>query len=187
MRSCRTAGDKGCVLLRMEINHKGITYDELSSSYKERTIIDVRNRNEIEACGQIPGSHCIPVTEIKLACDLDPESFKTRYGFEKPACEDDLVVCCKSGIRSKAACDLLQSKGYKRHRIYRGSFSEWEEKGGEVVKPGQPYEYNFDDSSDEEESFSGPAAENPSNLISDTSPPAPDASLQARNDYNKSL
>lgn len=56
------------------------------------------------------------VTEIKLACDLNPESFKARYGFEKPACEDDLVVCCKSGIRSKAACDLLQSKGYKRHR-----------------------------------------------------------------------
>lgn len=37
-----------------------ITYDELSSSYKEMTIIDVRNRNEIQTCGQIPGSHCIP-------------------------------------------------------------------------------------------------------------------------------
>ncbi|XP_045137892.1 uncharacterized protein LOC123520074 isoform X2 [Portunus trituberculatus] len=155
MRSCRTAGDKGCVLLRMEINHKGITYDELSSSYKERTIIDVRNRNEIEACGQIPGSHCIPGTA------------------ETPQpCHTDMIDETNLSLTAM---------------IYRGSFSEWEEKGGEVVKPGQPYEYNFDDSSDEEESFSGPAAENPSNLISDTSPPAPDASLQARNDYNKSL
>lgn len=73
------------------------------------------------------------------------------------------------------------------YRIYRGSFSEWEEKGGEVLKPGQPYEYNFDDSSDEEDSPSGSTTEDPSNLISDTSPPSHDASLQARNDYNKSL
>lgn len=56
------------------------------------------------------------VTEIKLACDMDKESFKSRYGFEKPDCEDDLVVCCKSGVRSKTACDLLQAKGFKRHR-----------------------------------------------------------------------
>ncbi|KAG0718676.1 Thiosulfate sulfurtransferase/rhodanese-like domain-containing protein 3 [Chionoecetes opilio] len=147
--SCKKASWK-CTEL-CSCKYTSITFEELSSSYKEKTIIDVRNRNEIEACGQIPGAHCIPVTEIKLACDLDKESFKSRYGFEKPDCEDALVVCCKTGVRSKAACDLLQCKGYKRHRLYSGSFSEWEEKGGEVLRPGQPHECMLDDSSDEEE------------------------------------
>lgn len=170
----------------MECSHKDITYEELSSSYKEMTIIDVRNRNEIEACGQIPGAHCIPVTEIKFACDLDKENFKARYGFEKPECEDDLVVCCKSGIRSKTACDLLQSKGFKRHRIYRGSFSEWEEKGGEVLRPGQPHDYDFEDSSDDEDCPSSQAEGKPSSCNCENSS-SHCSSVQAGGDSNKSL
>lgn len=171
----------------MECNQKAdISYDELSSSFKEVTIIDVRNRNEIQACGQIPGSHCIPVTEIKLACDLDKEAFKARYGFEKPECEDDLVVCCKSGVRSKVACDLLQSKGYKRHRIYRGSFSEWEEKGGEVLKPGQPHEFEFEDSSDDE-AQSYCTTGSPCALKGGSASPSHNTPLQAPRQSNKSL
>ncbi|XP_064109264.1 rhodanese domain-containing protein CG4456-like isoform X1 [Macrobrachium nipponense] len=129
----------------MSAKHKEITYDELSKSLPNVTVIDVRNRNEMEQCGQIPGSHCIPVTEIKLACSLDPDSFRARFGFPKPNFEDDVVVCCRTGVRSKTACDLLEAKGYKRHRLYSGSFSEWEEKGGNVVKPGQPYYFDSDD------------------------------------------
>ncbi|KAK7056578.1 Thiosulfate sulfurtransferase rdl2, mitochondrial [Halocaridina rubra] len=99
-------------------------------------------------CGQIPGSHCIPVTEIKFACGLSPESFQARYGFPKPESNDALVVCCKTGVRSKTACDLLEAKGYNRHRIYRGSFTDWEEKGGDVIKPGQPYFCDCEDEDD---------------------------------------
>lgn len=50
-----------------------ITYDELSSSFKEVTIIDVRNRNEIQACGQIPGSHCIPGETEATEGDKEPQ------------------------------------------------------------------------------------------------------------------
>ncbi|XP_042204607.1 rhodanese domain-containing protein CG4456-like [Homarus americanus] len=135
----------------MECPHKEITYDELSSHLDDVTVIDVRNRNELQADGQIPGSHCIPVTEIKYACGLDETTFKARYGFDKPGPDESLVVCCKTGVRSKTACDLLQAKGFKRHRIYRGSFSEWEEKGGDTVKPGQPHEIEFSDSEEEEQ------------------------------------
>lgn len=132
-----------------ETQHAEITYDELSSSLDRVTVIDVRNRNELQEAGQIPGSHCIPVTEIKYACGLNQESFKARYGFDKPNTEEPLVVCCRTGVRSKTACDILQAKGFKRHRIYRGSFSEWEEKGGDTIKPGQPHEYHFSDSDDD--------------------------------------
>lgn len=132
----------------MNRGHSEITYDELSTKLKDVTVIDVRNRIEMEQNGQIPGSHCIPVTEIKYACTMDENAFKNRYGFEKPGPDDPLVVCCKTGVRSKTACDLLQANGFKRHRIYRGSFSEWEEKGGEVIKPGQPIFYDSDDDDD---------------------------------------
>lgn len=37
-----------------------ITYDELCKNFNDVTVIDVRNRNEMQSCGQIPGSHCIP-------------------------------------------------------------------------------------------------------------------------------
>ncbi|KAK3869349.1 hypothetical protein Pcinc_025333 [Petrolisthes cinctipes] len=131
-----------------------ITFDELATHLDNVTVIDVRNRNELEVCGQIPGSHCIPVTEIKYACDMEGDKFRERYGFDKPSPDDALVVCCRTGVRSKTACDLLQAKGFKRHRIYRGSFSEWEEKGGEVLKPGHPYEYDFeDDDNDDDDEY----------------------------------
>ncbi|XP_045601742.1 rhodanese domain-containing protein CG4456 [Procambarus clarkii] len=134
--------------------HREISYDELAGNLGRVTVIDVRNRVELQQAGQIPGSHCIPVTEIKYACGLDEETFKSRYGFEKPGTQEPLVVCCRTGVRSKTACDILQAKGFKSHRIYRGSFSEWEEKGGDTIKPGQPYEYEFSDSDDDEESNS---------------------------------
>ncbi|XP_068201948.1 rhodanese domain-containing protein CG4456-like [Palaemon carinicauda] len=133
----------------MTAKPKEITYDELSKSLPNVTVIDVRNRVELEQSGQIPGSHCIPVTEIKLACSLDPDSFRARFGFPKPNFEDEVVVCCRTGVRSKTACDLLGAKGYKRHRLYSGSFSEWEEKGGDVVKPGQPHYFEDEDEEDQ--------------------------------------
>ncbi|XP_071547569.1 rhodanese domain-containing protein CG4456-like isoform X2 [Panulirus ornatus] len=136
----------------MDNKHKEITYDELATNLNDVTVIDVRNRNEMAAFGQIPGSHCIPVTEIKYACGMDCETFKARYGFDKPSTDDPVVVCCRTGVRSKTACDILKAKGFKRHRIYRGSFSEWEEKGGDVIKPGQPHEYEFEESDDEDSS-----------------------------------
>lgn len=71
-------------------------------------------------------------------------------------------------------------------RIYRGSFSEWEEKGGEVLKPGQPYEFEFEDSSDDEVQSSCPAG-SPCALKKESASPSCNTPLQAPRQSNKSL
>ena len=61
-------------------------------------IVDVREPNEYQI-NRIPGSQLIPLGEIpRRYAELDPES--------------ELVMHCKSGIRSAKAADFLRSVGF---------------------------------------------------------------------------
>lgn len=42
-------------------------------------LIDVRNRTELNDVGQIPGSVCLPLHEVRLAFQLSPEEFEVSY------------------------------------------------------------------------------------------------------------
>ena len=60
------------------------------------TLIDVRNKDEIEEEGKIPGSFSVPLSEIREAFDLRSDVFSEKYGFDLPSrIGNNLVLSCK--------------------------------------------------------------------------------------------
>jgi len=83
-------------------------------------IVDVREPNEYQI-NRIPGSTLIPLGDVpKRYNELDPD--------------EELVVQCKSGVRSAKAADFLRSVGFKRVLNLKGGIQEWVDK----VDPSQP-------------------------------------------------
>src|SRR5205807_2408368 len=74
-------------------------------------IIDVRNPEEWEIA-RIPGATLLPLPELEA-----------RMGELSP--EDDLVLHCKSGIRSAKALKLLQEQGFKHLKNMTGGILAW--------------------------------------------------------------
>ena len=84
------------------------------------TIVDVREPNELQI-NRIPGSLHIPLGDIpKRYNELDPEA--------------ELVMQCKSGVRSGKAADFLRSVGFKHVLNLKGGILDWIDK----VDPTQP-------------------------------------------------
>jgi len=83
-------------------------------------LVDVREPNEYQI-NRIPGSELIPLGDIPK-----------RYGELNP--EDELVMQCKSGVRSGKAADFLRSVGFKRVLNLKGGILDWIDK----VDPSQP-------------------------------------------------
>src|SRR5881394_461216 len=83
-------------------------------------IVDVREPNEYQN-NRIPGSVHIPLGDIpKRYNELDPDA--------------ELVMQCKSGVRSAKAADFLRSVGFKRVLNLKGGILDWIDK----VDPSQP-------------------------------------------------
>jgi adenylyltransferase/sulfurtransferase len=84
------------------------------------TIVDVREPNELQI-NRIPGSLHIPLGDIpKRYNELDPDA--------------ELVMQCKSGVRSGKAADFLRSVGFKHVLNLKGGILDWIDK----VDPSQP-------------------------------------------------
>jgi adenylyltransferase/sulfurtransferase len=84
------------------------------------TIVDVREPHEYQI-NRIPGSVLIPLGDIpKRVNELDPEA--------------ELVMQCKSGVRSGKAADFLRSQGYTRVLNLKGGILAWIDQ----VDPSQP-------------------------------------------------
>ena len=97
-------------------------------------LIDVRNKDEL-IHGMIPTAKNIPLPELQQAFQLDVESFKEKYGFEKMKPEDNLIFYCRSGSRSQQAVFLALYLGYQA-RNYKGSIWEWSETDPQVHRYG---------------------------------------------------
>jgi adenylyltransferase/sulfurtransferase len=83
-------------------------------------IVDVREPNEYQI-NRIPGSELIPLGDVpKRVGELNPS--------------DEIVVHCKSGVRSAKAADFLRSVGFKRVLNLKGGILDWIDK----VDPSQP-------------------------------------------------
>jgi adenylyltransferase/sulfurtransferase len=77
-------------------------------------LIDVREPHEYKICN-IPGAKLIPLGEFpKHVGEFDPES--------------DIVIHCKSGMRSAKACGILRQAGFKRVRNMVGGILAWSDK-----------------------------------------------------------
>jgi adenylyltransferase/sulfurtransferase len=83
-------------------------------------VLDVREPNEYHICN-IPGATLIPLGELpQRAGELDGSW--------------DIVVHCKSGVRSAKAANFLRQSGFKRVRNLKGGILDWIDK----VDPSQP-------------------------------------------------
>src|ERR1035438_9808239 len=77
-------------------------------------LIDVREPHEYQICN-IPAARLIPLGEVgKRLGELDPEA--------------DIVIHCKSGIRSARACGILKAAGFKHVRNMKGGILAWSDR-----------------------------------------------------------
>ncbi|MBZ5585373.1 MAG: molybdopterin-synthase adenylyltransferase MoeB [Acidobacteriia bacterium] len=78
------------------------------------TLIDVREPHEYKIAS-IPGARLVPLGE-----------FPRRVGEFDP--ERDIVIHCKSGMRSAKACGILRNAGFKRVRNMKGGILAWSDR-----------------------------------------------------------
>ena len=83
-------------------------------------VLDVREEQEYQIC-RIPGSTLIPLGDL-------PTRLHELEG------RDDLVVHCKSGVRSAKAVKLLREAGFKKAKNLRGGILRWID----VIDPSLP-------------------------------------------------
>ena len=77
-------------------------------------LIDVREPHEYKIAN-IPGSRLIPLGEFpKHVQELDPEA--------------DIVIHCKSGMRSAKACGILRQAGFPHVRNVVGGILAWSDR-----------------------------------------------------------
>jgi adenylyltransferase/sulfurtransferase len=77
-------------------------------------LIDVREPHEYQICS-IPGSKLIPLGEVPKRLDE----------LDKAA---DIVIHCKSGMRSAKACGILKSAGFEHVRNMKGGILAWSDR-----------------------------------------------------------
>ena len=76
--------------------------------------IDVREPHEYRIC-HIPTARLIPLGEVpKRLNELDPQA--------------DIVIHCKSGMRSARACGILRAAGFEHVRNMKGGILAWSDK-----------------------------------------------------------
>ncbi|EFQ93962.1 hypothetical protein PTT_08488 [Pyrenophora teres f. teres 0-1] len=103
-----------------------------------RLLIDVREPHEYDA-NSIPTAINIPVTSHPDALLLPEEEFREQFGFEKPPRGKEVVFFCKAGVRSRAAAGIARQAGYVNVGEYRGSWLDWQKRGGPGTKtPSKP-------------------------------------------------
>jgi rhodanese-related sulfurtransferase len=77
-------------------------------------LIDVREPHEYKIC-HIPAAKLIPLGELpKRLNELDPQA--------------DIVIHCKSGMRSAKACGILRQAGFQHVRNMKGGILAWADK-----------------------------------------------------------
>lgn len=84
----------------------------LMNSGKKLSMIDVREHDEVQF-GKIPGAKHIPLGEIG-----------TRIN-EIEKNDEEHIIICRSGNRSKAAAGLLENQGFKTINM-SGGMLDWE-------------------------------------------------------------
>ena len=92
---------------------KEITVSELKAlrdNNADHQLIDVREEHELEIC-QIGGEH-IPMGDV-----MD--------NLDKIAKDKQVVIHCRSGARSGAICQALESQGYNNVYNLKGGIIAW--------------------------------------------------------------
>ncbi|KAF2639562.1 Rhodanese-like protein [Massarina eburnea CBS 473.64] len=105
----------------------------LETPSRSTLLVDVREPAEYNT-NTIPMSINIPVASQPDALLISEEEFMDRFGWEKPPKGKEIVFFCKAGVRSSAAAQLAKQAGYENVGEYRGSWLDWEKRGGPGTK-----------------------------------------------------
>ncbi|KAE9570977.1 hypothetical protein CGMCC3_g12932 [Colletotrichum fructicola] len=97
-------------------------------------IIDAREPGELVQSGCIPGAINIPVGTAPQSFHMTSEDFEDLHGFKRPGQDQELIMYCKAGVRSRALASLAKEAGWKNVGEYPGSWLDWEKNGGPVQK-----------------------------------------------------
>jgi len=101
----------------------------LDAQEKGELIIDVREQNEINETGKLPGSIHIPMGNVSnLLNTLSDQAFEKTFEKSKPTKDTKIILSCRSGMRSGKVQEELQKLGYENVYNYTGGWLEWESK-----------------------------------------------------------
>jgi rhodanese-related sulfurtransferase len=112
------AGFVGGTILQGLVN--SVTYDQ-AAAMENPLFLDVRTRDEFKA-GNIPQSINIPRDELRQRTRELP---KDRH----------LVLVCRSGVRSYAACRVLKQSGFERLSNLSGGMISYGHYTGNITNP----------------------------------------------------
>lgn len=87
-------------------------------------VVDVRERDEVDRTGTLPGAVHVPRGVLEWAAD---PAGPGRHPALDPARE--IVVCCAVGGRSALAAAMLAGLGYARVSNLEGGVAAWSESG----------------------------------------------------------
>ncbi|XP_017892856.1 rhodanese domain-containing protein CG4456-like isoform X1 [Ceratina calcarata] len=116
----KTMSDKGS----LDVDYNGILKAQNDSSV---LIIDVREKEEIDETGKLPGSIHIPMGEVaNTLLSLSENDFKKKFAREKPSKDTKIILSCRSGKRSSMVQEEIQKLGYENAYNYVGGWLDWE-------------------------------------------------------------
>jgi rhodanese-related sulfurtransferase len=108
---------------------------ELIESNPEYIYLDVRSVPEFEA-GHPEKAINIPILHFSPGLGMTPnEDFPAVVEANLPK-DANLVIGCKTGMRSARACDVLSQMGYTNVANVRGGFAGMTDNFGRLIEPG---------------------------------------------------
>ncbi|KOC65204.1 Heat shock protein 67B2 [Habropoda laboriosa] len=86
-------------------------------------IIDVREKEEIDETGKLPGSIHIPMGEVaNTLLSLTEKDFKNKFDKTKPSKDTKIILSCRSGKRSGMVQEEIQKLGYEKYSYAKHKF-----------------------------------------------------------------
>ncbi|XP_033334577.1 rhodanese domain-containing protein CG4456 isoform X2 [Megalopta genalis] len=114
-----------------DVKELNVHYKDIIKAQKDDNvlIIDVREQNEIDETGKLPGSIHIPMGDVSNnLLNLSDKDFKNKFDKEKPTKDTKIILSCRSGKRSGMVQEEIQKLGYKNAYNYVGGWLDWESK-----------------------------------------------------------
>jgi rhodanese-related sulfurtransferase len=112
-----------CVSISFGQTAKKLTPDELERALEKRGdvfFLDVREPDEIQKLGSIPGYVNIPLGQLESRLKEIPK-------------DKSIITACSHGVRAGRAAALLEKNGFKVAGAC--GLEEWKEKGKKVMYP----------------------------------------------------
>ena len=88
------------------------------------TLLDLREKEELDATGTFPGAIHIPRGMLEFSVDPGHPSYKPDVTPDK-----SIIVACASGARSALATETLHALGFTDVSNLEGGFKAWKEQG----------------------------------------------------------